>query len=157
MHQKIAGILTLFTIGLLGTPAAQALGLTYDLQPNQSRQHGYQVNVKHTIDKNPKQYYFTVEITPKKLKLPSRYQAALSLHRIRTQGRSTTESIATLREIVCQSSDRLVCNFTVPIQATQNPDLVFSFDAPFTELDGTESRPPSASIGIFSFKHLLKQ
>jgi hypothetical protein len=158
MHQKIVAILPLFTIGFLGTPAAQALGLTYDLQPNQSRQHGYQVNVKHTIDKNPKQYYFTVEITPKKLKLPSRYQAALSLHRIRTQGRSTTESIATLREIVCKSSDRrLVCHFTVPIKATQNPELGFSFNAPFTQLDGTEFRPPSAATEFFPLKNLVNQ
>jgi predicted RND superfamily exporter protein len=157
MKHQLTAILTLLTIGI-GAPVAQALGLTYDLQPNQPKQNGYQVKVKHTIDKHPKQYHFTVEITPKQLKLPSRYHAALSLHKFTTQGSSTTESVATLREVVCQSADRrLVCHFTVPIQATQNPDLGFSFSAPFTQLDGTEFRPPSATIGFFSLKSLVHQ
>ncbi len=156
MKQLLPAISTLLTIGILGTPAAQALGLTYDLQPNQPRQNGYQVDVKYTIDRNPQQYAFTVKITPKKLKLPQRYQAALSLHKTTASGTSTTESVADLREITCQSNDRqLVCRFTVPIKATQNPDLGFSFCAPFTQLDGTEFRLPSANIGFFSLKNLV--
>jgi hypothetical protein len=152
-------LLTLLATSLTGVPSAQALGLTYDLQPNQSKQNGYQVNVKYTIDKNPKQYYFTVEITPKKLKLPSRYQSALSLHRITTRGTGTAESVTALREVVCQSDDRhLVCHFTVPIKATQNPDLGFSFyTSSFTQLDGTEFYPPSATIGFFSLKDFVNQ
>jgi hypothetical protein len=127
MHQKIAAILTLFTIGFLTTPTAQASSVIGVVQPNQPVKQGLQFNVTRKIDKNPQQYQFTIEIIPQNTQLPEQFSTSLSLHHVTSHG----ESIAGLRAIPCEQRDRhILCNFTVPIKATQNPELVFLLDVP---------------------------
>jgi hypothetical protein len=155
MKPKITALLTIFTIGILSTPAAQASSVIGVVKPNQAVKQGLQVNVSRTIDKNPQQYAFTVEIIANNTELPDRFSSSLSIHHMTRHG----ESLQGLRQVLCRKHDglrptgghrRITCNFTVPIKATQNPELVFLFDVPVVlKSNGKSIAMPSSSMSYF--------
>ncbi len=150
MNRQITTILTLFTIGILGTPAAQASSVISIVKPNQVVKQGLQVNVSRTIDKNPQQYAFTVEIIANHTELPDQFSTSLSTHHVTSHG----ESLNPLRKVPCSKRDRrITCNFTVPIQAIANPELVFLFDVPVVlKSNGKSIAMPSSSMSYFPLK-----
>jgi hypothetical protein len=147
MHPRLVAILTLLTIGILGTPSAQASSVIGTITPNQPVKQGLQVNVSRSIDKNPQQYAFTVEIIAENTKLPDRFSTSLSIHHVTSHG----ESLQGLRQIPCGKHDRhITCNFTVPIKAIENPELVFLFDVPVVmKANGKSIAMPSSSMSYF--------
>jgi hypothetical protein len=147
MHPKLTAILTLIMIGVLGTPSAQASSVISIVKPNQVVKQGLQVNVSRTIDKNPQQYAFTVEIIAKNTELPDQFSTSLSIHHVT----SHWESLQGLRQIPCGKHDRhITCNFTVPIKAIENPELVFLFDVPVVmKANGKSIAMPSSSMSYF--------
>jgi hypothetical protein len=121
MKQQITAILTLLTIGILGTPSAQALSTFVPVRPNQPVEQGFEFNVKRSIDKNPQQYRFIVEIMAKNAKFWGTPNSSLAIHQTRYG-----ESLNSLRATPCHhEKQRITCNFTVPIKDTRNPELVF--------------------------------
>jgi hypothetical protein len=158
MHPKLTAILTLITIGILGTPSAQASSVIGVVKPNQAVKQGLQVNVSRTIDKNLQQYAFTVEIIAKNTELPDQFSTSLSIHHVTSHG----ESLNPLRKVPCSKRDglrptgghrRITCNFTVPIQAIANPELVFLFDVPVVlKSNGKSIGMPSSSMSYFPLK-----
>jgi hypothetical protein len=147
MHPRLTAILMLVSIGLLGTPAAHASSVIGVVQPNQSVKQGLQFNVTRTIDKNPQQYAFTVEILAKNTELPDRFSGSLNIHHATSHG----ESFKGLRAVPCGKHDRqIICNFTVPIKGIENPELVFLFDVPVVmKANGTSIAMPSSSMSYF--------
>jgi hypothetical protein len=147
MKRELTAILTLLTIGILSTPSAQASSVIGVVKPNQAVKQGLQVNVSRTIDKNPQQYAFTVEIIAKNAELPDRVSTSLSIHHLTSHG----ESLQGLRQIPCRTHNRrITCNFTVPVQAIANPELVFLFDVPVVlKSNGKSIAMPSRSMSYF--------
>jgi hypothetical protein len=141
---------TLLALSILGTPSAQASSVIGTITPNQPVKQGLQVNVSRTIDKNPQQYAFIVEITAKNTELPDQFSTSLSIHHVTSHG----ESLQGLRQIPCGRHDqRITCNFTVPMKATQNPELVFLFDVPVVlKSNGKSIAMPSSSMSYFPLK-----
>ncbi len=148
MNRQLPAMLTLLTIGLLGTPAAQALATFSEIQPNQSKTAGLQFQVTRTIDKNPKQYRFTVAITQDSGRLEDDFSTSLSIYHTTKQ----SASLKGIRNIPCRRHDqRITCNFTVPTKAVQNPELVFSFSP-----DGNSRRLDRFPSGLDNFFFRLK-
>jgi hypothetical protein len=152
MNRQSTAILILIATGILGTPAAQASSVIGTITPNQPVKQGLQVNVSRTIDKNPQQYAFTVEIIAKNTELPDQFSTSLSIHHVTSHG----ESLQGLRQIPCgRSNRRITCNFTVPMKATQNPELVFLFDVPVVlKSNGKSIAMPSSSMSYFSLSQV---
>jgi hypothetical protein len=160
MKRQLTAILTLLTIGILGTSAAQASSVIGTITPNQPVKQGLQVNVSRSIDKNPQQYAFTVEIIANNTELPDRFSTSLSIHHVTSHG----ESLQGLRQIPCGRHDglrptgghrRITCKFTVPMKATQNPELVFLFDVPVVvKSNGKSIAMPSSSMSYFPLKQV---
>jgi hypothetical protein len=150
MKQQFIAILTLITIGILGTPSAQASSVISTITPNQPVKQGLQINVSRTIDKNPQQYAFIVEIIAKNTELPDQFSTSLSIHHVTSYG----ESLQGLRQIPCgRNNRRITCNFTVPMKATQNPELVFLLDVPVVvKSNGKSIAMPSSSMSYFPLK-----
>jgi hypothetical protein len=120
MKRQLTAILTLLTIGILGTPAAQGRSIAVPVKLNQP-DGGLQFNVKRAIDKNPKQYRFTVDIrSTGKTAIPDGYRASLAW------GARSDRSVPCTR----QDDRHITCPFTVPIKAVQNPRLLFFYSAP---------------------------
>jgi hypothetical protein len=148
MHQKIAAILTWFTIGLLGTPAAHARSISLLVKPNQPELGGLQFNVKRTIDKNPQQYHFTVDIISKDWKILDGFTASLAW------GGPSGRSITCKR----QDDRHLTCPFTVPIKAVQNPRLVFFYSGQgFSVVQGKQIPAPYVDMRYFPLKNAVSQ
>jgi hypothetical protein len=149
MKRELTTILTLLTIGILGTPAAQALATFNFVKPNQSMKHGViGFNVTRAIDKNPKQYRFTVEITSNNGKLRDDFSASLSIYHTTKQ----SVSLNGIRNTPCIGSEQsIICNFTVPIKDAQNPELVFSFSP-----DGNARTRYHMGSGLDNFYFPLK-
>jgi hypothetical protein len=155
MHPRLTAILILLAIGILGTPSAQASSVIGTITPNQPVKQGLQVNVSRSIDKNPQQYAFTVEIIAKNTELPGQFSTSLSIYHVTSHG----ESLQGLRQIPCGRHDglrptgghrRSTCNFTVPIKAIANPELVFLFDVPVVvKSNGKSIAMPSSSMSYF--------
>jgi hypothetical protein len=143
MKQQLTAILTLLTIGILGTPAAQAKSIALPVKPNQP-DGGLQFDVKRAIDKNPKQYRFTVDIrATDATAIPDGYTAALAW------GAPSGRSIPCTR----QNDGHVTCKFTVPIKAIQNPRLVFFYTAPgFSIVRGERVPEMYVDMRYFSLK-----
>jgi hypothetical protein len=152
MKQELTAILTLLTIGILGSLAAQASSVVTPVKPNQAVKQGLHINASRTIDKNPQQYAFTVEIIAKNTELPDQFSTSLSIHHVTSHG----ESLKGLRAVPCGRHNRHVtCNFTVPMKATQNPELVFLFDVPVVvKSNGKSIGMPSSSMSYFSLNQV---
>jgi hypothetical protein len=150
MHPRLTAILILLAIDILGTPSAQASSVIGTITPNQPVKQGLQFDVKREIDKNPQKYAFIVEIIAKNTELPDRFSTSLSIHYVTSHG----ESLQGLRQIPCGRHDqRITCNFTVPMKATQNPELVFLFNVPVVlKSNGKSIAMPSSSMSYFPLK-----
>jgi hypothetical protein len=148
MKQQLTAILTLITIGILGTSAAQARSIALPVKPNQPY-GGLQFNVQRAIDQNPKQYRFTVDIrSTAKTAIPDGYTASLAW------GAPSGRSIPCTR----QDDRHLTCQFTVPIKAVQNPRLIFFYTAPgFSTVDGKQIPAPFTDMRYFSLKNSAAQ
>ena len=153
MHRHLSALLILLATGITGIPTAQASSILAPVIPNQPAKQGWQFNVKRTIDKNPQQYDFIVEIVSQNTPLPDHFSAALSLHKVTSHG----ESIEPLRVVPCAPTPhRIRCHFTAPIKATQNPELFFLLDMPVViQRNGKSIAMPSTNMLYFPLKNAV--
>jgi hypothetical protein len=152
MNRTFAISLTLAATGLGGVPAVEARSDIILVQPNQPVKAGLQFNVTRTLDNDPKQFQFTVEIIPQNTELPREFTAALGFRHF--EGRSV--SVGGLRTIPCETANqRLTCHFTVPITTTQHPELGFLLTVPVVlEVDGKRLYMPASTMWYLPFQTL---
>lgn len=134
-------------VSVLMSAKAIAVSSVQAIQIGEQVQEGWQFEVSRVQRKASTD--FEVEIVAKGVQPPSEFIASLSAIKI---DRSSTE-IGGGREVKCDRGQTVVCAFTVPDAALQNPDYGFVMYSPtFTMIDGQKQYMPSGSFLYFKLK-----
>lgn len=142
-----------FLVATATSSTLNASSLVQVIQPNKQVQQGWLFEVNRTRDRNPLQSKFKIEIIPKNAQLPSRFTVFLSSVQVKYKGTAIT--IKGIRKVDCTAKQTIVCDFTIPNAALENPDLGFVLEVPvFVNRNGKQIPMPSSSLLYFKLKDI---